>query len=220
MRLCRDSAEAAQNAWDARATARAKGRDEQLVRELRASKPLDWDRLAGAFARAYYGDAPELTTSGETLHRPTVSLAQGNDALSDGERAQVAAAFGPISKEAVLRTIASTKPALKIALVCDRAPGSATQREQVFRSADGKVSAVDAPRIRRGREVTRLLGSHQCDALYDLADVDGDGTPELVLRRYEAKGNVLRAWTEIWTLAPPPKLRFKGGGSSVDTTRW
>ena len=92
-----------------------------------------------------------------------------------------------------------------VAAVCENAADASFGRRAILWVRDGRVVAIQPPKIEAGYVVEmsgeRVLPS--CPDLVDVADLDGDGRPELLLLRFDDQ----HLFLDVVTLAEPPVPR-------------
>ena len=214
---CREAAHEA----EAAALEAAHEREVQHARRanvrLRAAKPLDaagWKELLdAAYLADYAGDEPGRGAF--SLVHPDGGTPE--NALRERLRPALGAPppgidAGPVPEEP-LATLAYGEPPATVVRVCDSRPDATLGRRGLFVVAGERVSAVQPVAYEAGvvEEESGTLALSGCAELVDVADLDGDGQPELVVRRAQYPQPL-----EAITLGEPPVPR---GAVTTETFR-
>jgi hypothetical protein len=215
---CAARSAAANKAWGALAGGDARTQYERklkAMRTLRANGALadeDFAQLADAFARLNYSRgeiSSEEMWDVDIRRRARTSAVTGDAQLSDEEWALLRKPFGEAKLERPKSVLAAGEA--KLAAICDEVqlPGpKLTRRWGIAWITPSAAVWIQGPGTSEEIDPEATGG---CSKVLDAVDVDGDGSPEVVLVVFDSDGYSLAIYSIVNGKA---ERRWSGGGRS------
>jgi hypothetical protein len=119
--------------------------------------------------------------------------------------------------EAALQVLALKPPGGAVVRVCDDALDKRASRRGLFWVQEARITALEPAQVQAGfnEEMSGMVEVQPCPILLDVADLDGDGAPELLTLQTEFYGGSGAA-LKVVTMAGPPVVRHLLHQSSTE----
>jgi hypothetical protein len=122
----------------------------------------------------------------------------------------------PVFAQGPLRMLALQPPLGVVAQVCDDSPDSRGSLRALFWVREDRITVLEPPTLKAGfvEQMSGTLQLESCPLLLDVADLDGDGVPELLTAETGLSGGASGATVRVLTLSSPAAVRHTLAQSS------